>query len=261
MLVVATAQAGNVAPATSSPQRPAISTDVNAVAITSTRDTFCVSDYGWSNTWFPYQPSIAAFDANKNVLGDSAQYLSYTFRGTEYGAWLTPYIGGSDGLGVFSSTGPVSFTVTTAAHTTASDTAVSKIGDTRVNVTITTQAVGQGIRMAFVVENTTESTLTEMYMVQYFNYFPWGHSNTSAGTMSYRDIVALEGEYVKGLAVDTGEDTGYIMAGGVCGGWGATPGCAATPTGCTSLEPRNAVAAFSTTVNTDNYAGGPPPER
>src|SRR5215813_3386667 len=72
--------------------------------------TFCISSFGWSNGWFATtNPGDAPGNANINLLGDSAQYLSYTTENGSVGVWLTPTLSSGP-------TGASNFTVDTAVH-------------------------------------------------------------------------------------------------------------------------------------------------
>jgi hypothetical protein len=182
------------------------------------RTTFCISSYGWSNGWFATNnPGAAPANADINLLGDSAQYLSYDIGGTTFTSWLTPAL----------SIGPVSssFTEVTAVHKLNNDQAQSEITDSRVNISIDSQVIRDNIRMTFTILNNTLSPIQNIMFVQYLNYFPHGSTNPNLGTLTYQPVPTLEDTYVLGLW-GAGSPTGVplVREGGVCGGPG-TAGC------------------------------------
>lgn len=197
---------------------------VNVVVVRGPNASYCVTDYGWSNGLFPGDTTITDYDASKNVLGTSAQYISYDLNGTPYGSWLTPYIGGYDGTLSFTSTSATpDFSIDTPVSNLGTDRATSIITDGRVRIAINTQALVDGLRMTFAVTNLDAThEITNMSFVEYFNYFPNGATNTNLGTLSYGPVREIGGGYVDGLwATAVGYQPG---SGGVCGGWGSECG-------------------------------------
>jgi hypothetical protein len=180
--------------------------------------TFCVSDYGWSNGWFATGfPGDYPANTSSNLLGDNAQAVSYTLGGTTYSTWITPQ---ADGKHTNSD-----FTVVTPVTVVNNDQATSVITDGRVDITITSTVINNNIQQTFTITNETTKTLTNINFFDYFNYFPYGAGNQTAGTLNYQTVPTIEGTSVYGLwASGTYGTAGFIRDGGVCGGVG-TSGC------------------------------------
>ena len=202
--------------------------------------TFCVSSFGWSNGWFATtNPGTAPDNANINLLGDSAQYLSYTTDSGSVGMWLTPTLSSGTSTGS-------TFTVATAVHKIDDNQAESVITNGDVNITINSKVVRNNIRMTFTILNLLDSTITNLQIVQYLNYFSYGSTNPDLGTMTYQKVPTLEDTMVDGLWVGSQNDGNVLIReGGVCGGPG-TAGCS-TPDAHDIGAPEDVIA--------DIYAG------
>src|SRR5579872_4840738 len=204
---------------TVAPQCPGSSnTPTNVVALggppSGSNVTFCVSDYGWTNGWFTSDsPGNNPGNQGTNLLGDSAQFLSYFLGTTQYQSWLTPDL----------STGSVSsdFNVLTQVQGSG-DSATSEIGDAHgVDITIASAVVNDMLRQTFTVTNNTGQAMTNLVFGQYFNFYPGGANDTSVGTISYQLVTTIEGDTQLGLFVSA---SGAPYAGGTCGGPG-NAGC------------------------------------
>jgi hypothetical protein len=210
--------------ATVDPACPLASVDMLAIggAPGGPRTTFCISSYGWSNGWFATTtPGTAPGNANINLLGDSAQFLSYNLGGVNFSSWLTPTlsIGGV----------PSDFSVVTPVARLSNDETQSVITDGRVNISIDSTVVQDNIRMTFSIQNASQTPITSLEFVQYLNYFPYGSTNPTLGTMNYQPVPTLENTYVEGLWGGTSAGSFILVReGGTCGGPG-TLGCS-TPT-------------------------------
>jgi hypothetical protein len=202
------------------PQCTSALTNMAAIGGTAggSNTTFCVSDYGWSNGWFATGfPGDYPANTSSNLLGDNAQAVSYTLGGTTYTSWLTPQADGKH-------TGS-DFTVVTPVTVVNNNQATSVITDGRVDITITSTVINNEIQQTFVVTNETTQTLTNINFTDYFNYFPYGASNPTLGTLTYTPVPTIENTSVYGLwASGTYGTAGFIRDGGVCGGIG-TSGC------------------------------------
>jgi hypothetical protein len=199
---------------------PTTSLDMLAIggAPEGTRTTFCISSYGWSNGWFATStPGTAPGNACTNLLGDSAQYLSYDLGGTTFSSWLTPTLS--------ISTVGSNFQEVTAITKLNDNEALSVITDNRVNVAIHSKVIRDNIRMTFTIENLTGAPLTAITFIQYLNYFPYGSTNPNQGKITYGPVPTLEDTYVDGLWVSGAPDSNpLVREGGVCGGPGIA-GC------------------------------------
>ena len=198
------------------------STTTNMVGIAGSNSTFCVSDYGWSNGWFATGfPGDYPANTSSNLLGDSAQAVSYTLGGTTYTSWISPTADGRHTNSDFTIVTPV---------TVSGNQATSVITDGRVDITITSTLINNNLEQTFQITNETTSALTNIKFLEYFNYFPYGAGNPTSGVLTYTPVPTIEGTSVYGLwASGNYGDPGFIRSGGVCGGVG-TSGCT-TPIG------------------------------
>jgi hypothetical protein len=217
------------------------------------RTTFCISSYGWSNGWFATTtPGTAPGNANINLLGDSAQFLSYSLGGSTFSSWLTPDLSIGGVTSDFSVNSPVS--------KLSNDQAQSAITDGRVNISINSTVVQDNIRMTFTILNASQTPITSLQFVQYLNYFPYGSTQPNLGIMNYEAVPTLENTYVEGLW--GGNSPGsfvLVREGGACGGPG-TVGCS-TPTAHDIGPPATVIAdvaagTFNGVNSSPNNAAG-----
>jgi hypothetical protein len=217
------------------------------------RTTFCISSYGWSNGWFATTtPGTAPGNANINLLGDSAQFLSYTQGGVAFPSWLTPTlsIGGV----------PSDFSVATPVAKLGNDEAQSVITDGRVSISIDSTVVQDNIRMTFSIENVSSAPIASLEFVQYLNFFPYGSTHPTLGTMNYQPVPTLENTFVEGLWGGTSPSSFVLIRqGGTCGGPG-TAGCS-TPTAHDIGAPPAVIAdiqagTFNGVFSANNNAAG-----
>jgi hypothetical protein len=98
-----------------------------------------------------------------------------------------------------------------------------------VNVSINSTVVQDNIRMTFSIQNASQTPITSLQFVQYLNYFPYGSTQQTLGTMNYQPVPTLENTYVEGLWGAASPGTFVLVReGGACGGPGIV-GCS-TPT-------------------------------
>jgi hypothetical protein len=205
--------------------------------ITGMATTFCVSDFGSSTEWYSSNPPrtpLADFD----LLGDSEQFLNYTFLGGG---------GGSVFLRNLS-------VVTTVANVSGSE-AKSIIGNANITINIDSQVIEDNIKQTFLITNIDGGIITSLEMVEYFHYFPFGSTHPTLGTLAYMPVPTIEGPYVLGLWA-SGEAPGLVRDGGVCGGPGAGPeiGCS-IPDHYMIGTPADVLAAVANTGTTDLPGG------
>ena len=206
--------------------------------ITGSATTFCVSDFGSSNTWFSSNPPRTPLPAF-NLLGDSEQFLNYT---------LVSGVGGSLFLSALNVLTPVANVSTTEAKST--------IGNSNITIDIDSTVINNNIKQTFLVTNIGSGTINSMELVEYFHYFPFGSTNPSLGTLAYMPVPTIEGPYVLGLW-GSGTGPGLVREGGVCGGPGAGPGIGcSTPDHYMLGAPSVVLAAVANTGTTD-LPGGP----
>lgn len=174
------------------------------VQVSGVVTNFCVSDYGWSNQLFgTLAPSV-------NLLGDSAQFVSYTpTSGGTVNSWLPLQL----------STGTVSSDFNAVQHVqnVSANEATSQITDGTLTITIDTKIVNDMVDQTFAILTTAD--LSDLKFGQYFLGFPGGASNPNLGTMQYQMVQTIGGPLQPGLSVST--PSGNVLS--TCGGPGV--GC------------------------------------
>jgi hypothetical protein len=129
-----------------------------------------------------------------------------------------------------------------------------------VDISIDSSVVRNNIRMTFSIQNVSATPVSSLQFVQYLNYFPYGSTHPTAGTMNYQPVPTLENTFVEGLwgGLSPGPFV-LIRQGGTCGGPG-TAGCS-TPT-AHDIGPPSAVIAdveagtFNGVNSANNNAAG-----
>lgn len=172
------------------------------VQISGALTNFCVSDYGWSNQLFGTSaPSL-------NLLGDSAQFVSYTpaSAGVATNSWLPPQL--STGAVASDST----FSPVGTVHNVSAAEATSQITDGTLTISIDSKIVNDMVEQAFTI--TSSIDLTDLKFVQYFLAFPEGSSNPTAGTMRYQMVQTTAGPLEPGLLVSAPSGTALSACGG-----------------------------------------------
>ena len=95
--------------------------------------------------------------------------------------WLTPTLSSGTSTGS-------TFAVATAVHKIDDNQAESVITNGDVNITINSKVVRDNIRMTFTIQSLLDSTITNLQIVQYLNYFSYGSTNPDLGTMTYQKV-------------------------------------------------------------------------
>ena len=190
----------------------------NIIPVRNGLTTYCVSDYGWSDTWLLDSP--LAYNANFDMLsGDDAFNLHYTTPPSGQGAglgWLSPSLD----AGTLSATRvPSNYTVLTPVHSTGANAAESVIiNPDGLRITIDTVLIGLGVRINLFITNTSISPITGLQLADYFNFHPNGSGlqNSVLGTTSIRDPFQTGG--TRRCVVTTGPRIqSFLSDGFVCG--------------------------------------------
>lgn len=188
---------------------------LNIIPLANPHATYCVSDYGWSDTWF-VGTAPAAYDPRHDVLsGDDSPNLHFGIKGGEpppvvsgFG-WISPLMDGGGPTAGFATGSP--WTVVSAVHATGMTTAESLVRHPLgIDMLITTSLdpVGQEVTQRFAITNTTgATTFSDLLFADYFNYHPNGSdaANVLKGTVSYDPL--------SGITI-TGVDDGTLIATG-----------------------------------------------
>ena len=189
---------------------------INIIPLTNGSSTYCVSDYGWSDTWF-VASAPARYDLRLDVFsGDDAPNLHFGIRGGDpwpvvsgFG-WISPVIDGGLLEPLHLTASP--WVVTTPVHFTAFDTTAESLlhhpAGMDLLITTSIDLVGQGITQTFVLTNaTTDLTFEDIVLADYFNFHPNGSTaeNFRKGTATYSPS--------GGIRI-TGPDDGTLIANG-----------------------------------------------
>lgn len=186
---------------------PTPTTTMNIVLLAGATTSYCISDFGWVNGWYA---SSNPPDNTSNLLGDSAQYISYTNGGPgPVSSWLTPSLSSGN-------VGTADFSVVPGDGVTVNgNIATSTITDGTIEVTIASTVIDDMLRQTFTILNLSVQTISNIDFFQYFNYFPGTVQNKNQGTLAYTEVQSIQGTFSKGLwAFGPGEQ------GGTCGGPG-----------------------------------------
>lgn len=193
--------------------------------------SYCVSDYGWSDTWF-IGSSPAIYDPRFDVLsGDDAPNLHYGIDGSNRMAtsgfgWISPIMDNGTLTPSFATGSP--WTVTTPVHPIAPSTVQSLVHNADgIDLQITTSLApaGQQITQTFTITNVRlAGSITDLLLADYFNFHPNGSTAADAtkGTVSYDPLSGititglLDGTFIsdgtmRGERVD--DEHGYHTAG------------------------------------------------
>lgn len=190
-------------------------TGMDIIPLSNGSATYCVSDYGWTDTWF-VGTAPATYEAGFDVLsGDDSPNLHFGILGglpfpaaSGFG-WITPVMD----VGTLTASVPTGsvWTVTTPVHSTGPTTAESLVHHPLgLDLLITTglDPVGQEITQRFRFTNTTTgTTFTDLRFADYFNFHPNGSTALDAqkGTVTYDPL--------SGITI-TGPDDGTLIANG-----------------------------------------------
>jgi hypothetical protein len=160
--------------------------------VKNTIQAYCISDYGWSDSWFFSNP--ASYDGHKDVLsGDDALFVRYTV-----GAGNTPghgngFLSPSMDRGTLN---PIDIgsnwsVVQSLAYTHAYDATKSVIQDAtdHLVLSIMTQVIGPQVSLRFTFTNNGAQSINNLRFGDYWNYHPNGSKNGTTeslqGTTSY----------------------------------------------------------------------------
>jgi PEP-CTERM motif len=174
----------------------------SVLAVNNSRGAYCVTDFGWSNTWYSVgadgtHPLPSTYDQELDLFsGDDAVNLGFSIfagsegpvRVTEKG-WLTPTLD-AGALFPFYNTGSP-WTVLDPVHYTNGETATQSTitldlpGLGSVNTIIDTEILADGtVRQFYTIQNNADGFLTDITFADYFNFHPNGSlvAETQEGT-------------------------------------------------------------------------------
>ena len=204
-----------VAVATAVPPCTAVGT-MDIIPLANAHAAYCVSDYGWSDTWF-VGSAPATYDPRLDVLsGDDSPNLHFGISGgapspvaSGFG-WISPTMDGGTLTPSLATGSP--WTVVTPVHFTVGSTTAQSLVRHPLGldllITTTLDATGQQITQNFAITNTTAgTTFIDVVLADYFNYHPNGSTaaNAQKGTVTYSPA--------GGIAI-TGPDDGTLIANG-----------------------------------------------
>lgn len=176
----------------------------SVLAVNNALGAYCVSDYGWSNTWYSTgvnntNPIPSSYDQALDLFsGDDAVNLRFGIQeGTEVptivsgNGWLTPTLD-AGALFPFYPTGslwqvidPVSYTTPGDETATQSKIRLPLVGLGNVDVTINTKIFDDGkVQQLYTIQNNADVNLVDILFTDYFNFHPNGSlvAETKEGT-------------------------------------------------------------------------------
>src|SRR4051812_12523178 len=141
---------------------------------------YCISDYGWSDSWFFSNP--ASYDGHKDVLsGDDSPFIRYTVGPSNTAGNGNGFLSPSMDQGTLNSTniGSNWSIVQPLAYTHANDTTSSVIQDAadHLAISIMTQVIGQQVFIRFTFTNNGTQSINNLRFGDYWNYHPNGSKN------------------------------------------------------------------------------------
>lgn len=149
--------------------------------------TYCVGDYGWSDTWLV--PALNQYDQNRDLLsGDDAGNLHYTRGGQQVPGtgWLSPILDRGTLAPNYPTGSP--WTVQTATHYVGVATAESTIRNPAddLRLTIRTNVTGDTMTQTYIL-SAGDFAIGNILLADYFNYHPNGsiNPNNLKGTITY----------------------------------------------------------------------------
>ena len=164
----------------------------SVLAVNNSRGAYCVTDFGWSNTWYSVgadgtHPLPSTYDQELDLFsGDDAVNLGFSISAGSEGpirvtakGWLTPTLD-AGALFPFYITGSP-WTVLDPVHYTDGETATQSTisldlrGFGSVNTIIDTEILADGaIRQFYTIQNNADAFLTDITFADYFNFHPNG---------------------------------------------------------------------------------------
>lgn len=225
----------------------------------SSGTTYCVSDFGWSDTWFKGAPTTYSSSADVfsgedsfNLKWSGSTGSGYFSPSMDVGTRAPRLTSSVAGLGAsqWSIVNPLAY-VAGSGNTQAQ----SKIGHASgLQVTITTTSVGKLVTVKFDIYNSGTNTVENVIFSDYFNFHPNGSGSSTAarrGSTQYNAVCPASIGPCSGVITTEGQDTvsGYISDGFIYGerapdAWGIGY-ASGVPTGQTALYLQLANSQFN----------------
>jgi hypothetical protein len=178
-----------------------------ALAVNNAHGAYCVTDFGWSNTWYTVgangSPIPSVYDRALDLFsGDDAVNLSFDFSNGSNtthvtgNGWLSPLLD-AGALAPFFVTGspwqslaPVHY-VTPGDETATESQAILQLPDGVIRMVIDTNILPDGkIRQFYTVINEADGFLTNIRFADYFNFHPNGslEADSHEGTTRFDSV-------------------------------------------------------------------------
>lgn len=164
----------------------------NIAVVRNSEVAICVSDYGWSDTFF-VRPIPSLYDQSLDVLsGDSAHNFMYTINGVlaSGNGWLTRGMDGGQLVPSYSTGSP--WTVTVPIHYVGGINKTQSVIHQPVHgldIMITTEVVGPSVVQTFNIMNNGKNILDSTTFADYFNY----HANGSLPPDVQKETITYQG--------------------------------------------------------------------
>jgi len=255
---------------------PAVTTNMGPIngGNPVTSSTYCVTGYGWTDTWFPtMQPT--AYNQHLDVFsGDDAPSLSYTLNGVKVGTgnifnFLSPFLDGGHLVSQNIGGGATLLTDVPVGKLTNPASSLIQVAEVQIGIK-TTVNPDNSVTQVFTFTNTSPSaTVTGLTFDDYFNFHPDGSLPAPApdqfcGSTSFNPVsgtVTTVGKVGGGCSPVVAEGTmqGSLLPttwdlGDVGSVTCTTPG---DPTTCTAGPAGTVLADIA--AGTYNMATGPTP--
>ena len=180
---ISTVHAAGVAPCTGGS-----TTAETVLPVYNNVQTYCVSDFGWSDSWFGGKPS--SYSAGLDVLsGDDAVTLRYTGQPGTYLNWLGPSVD-SGTMSPVNKSGNIWSIVTPVAYVGGNTSIARSVIQNAANtlrITITTTVTNYLVSLNFNIQNIGASTISNIQIGDYFNFHPNGSTGSATTDTAARN--------------------------------------------------------------------------
>ena len=171
---------GGIVFASATPPCSAGSVGETILPVKNSVQAYCVSDFGWSDSWFFSNPG--AYDGNKDVLsGDDSPFIRYAVGPSHTAGNGNGFFSPSLDQGTLNPTniGSNWSVIQSLAYSHSTDTATSVIQDAtdHLVISILTQVVGQQVFLHFSFLNNGAQTIDNLRFGDYRNFHPNGSKN------------------------------------------------------------------------------------
>jgi len=190
----------------------------------NTVQAYCISDYGWSDTWFSSPVPTTYSNARDVLSGDDSPFIRYTVGSGNTLGGGTGFLSPSMDRGTLTpqDNGTTRWEIVQAlSYTSGTNVAESVIRSVSTSdglqIAITTTVVGYQVSLHFQFTNTGAPVINNLRFGDYWNYHPNGSQGTDSGGGRCDDMVGcVNGNATLGTTFYT-SSTGIVRTTGVLG--------------------------------------------